>query len=98
MSNHKEANRVNVPEITVASQVKFGFLCYIGIPDQEKLRERDVCPEDHEGMHQLTHEVIVFQRDDISEVTSLSENSQHQDQQSHRIERASREQVDSPHR
>ena len=80
----------------VPDQEEPGLLWNVGIPNEEVLREGDVCPEDDEGVHELTHDVEMLFIDEL-QITELLQEQHRKDRDRHAVQGTPSEHVDSPH-
>ena len=93
-----EHDAQDVPVLGISEKEVTSLLGDVGIPDQEKLREGNVSPENGEGKAELTHNVVVLLSDDLLQVAHLLQKNSGQDKNSHRVEGGPREDIDSEHR
>ena len=68
--DHHELAQVP-PARRVAPQKVNGLFGNVRIPDQHVLAETDVGPENGEGEHELTHDVVVLMRHDLLQDSRL---------------------------
>src|SRR4029079_13443032 len=68
----------------------------VRVPDQHVLAEADVGPENGEGQHELTHDVVMLFINHL-EVPLCLQCCDNQHEERHRAARCTSEEIDAPH-
>ena len=61
------------------------------------MAEADVGPEDREGQHELTHDVVMLDGDDIFKVSRIAEGGDDENEDAQAAQRSARKNVNAPH-
>src|SRR5437016_13785405 len=85
------------PRLRVSSQKILDLFRNVRVPNQHVLAEADVGPENTEGEHPLSHDVVMLERDHVLEITGALERGDHEHKQRHRTAGRAGENVNAEH-
>src|SRR3984893_3689936 len=85
------------PAFRITGQKVLRLFRNVGIPDEHVLAETDVGPENGEGQHPLSHDVVMLDRDDVFQVTGPPQCGDDENQQRHRPAGCAGKNVNAPH-
>src|SRR5437867_6429763 len=85
------------PRLRISSQKILELYRNFLVPNQHVLAEADVGPENTEGEHPLSHDVVMLERDHVLEITGALERGDHEHKQRHRTAGRAGENVNAEH-
>src|SRR5207248_751349 len=94
-SDHQEQAQ-RPPRLRIPDQKVLRFFRNVGVPIQHVLAETDVGPENGEGQHPFSHDVVVLQRHHF-EVPGLAQRCRHENEERHRAAGRAGKNVRAPH-